>query len=345
MMQPAPCPSPNSCRREPVPRRRPGAIVALLASLFVAAAASAPGEEVTVKNDSWDPVTAPTAVVVGGFAAGEKAAVWLTSPCDGDIVAVQVLWGTNTPGAEPSIQNAISIWEAGTFPTPGELLLEIEGPQLTPSALNEFRYLDDTQQFPIRVPVTAGQTVVVSLEFEDPAIDPSVVRDINGCQSGRNGLFAIPGGWMNFCSFLSGDLVIRMVVDCGEAADPAVAFASAASTVGEGDGLASVEVRLDQPAPAGGATVQYAVSGGTATPGGVDFTLLGNGTLTFAQNETTKLVGLLLVDDAVYDPDETIELTLSEPTGCDLGTPATHTITITDNDPEPAPPPSGLQVR
>ena len=43
---------------------------------------------------------------------------------------------------------------------------------------------------------------------------PSVVRDTNGCQSGKNVLYAIPGGWMNFCLFLQGDLAIRAIVDC-----------------------------------------------------------------------------------------------------------------------------------
>jgi hypothetical protein len=89
--------------------------------------------------------------------------------------------------------------------------------------LNEFRYLDDNMTIPLSVPVTAGQNIMITLEYANPTSvgggnSASVVRDINGCQSGRNVLYAIPGGWLNFCLFLSGDLVIRAVLDTTPAA-------------------------------------------------------------------------------------------------------------------------------
>ena len=77
---------------------------------------------------------------------------------------------------------------------------------MTPGYWNEFRYTDEAQTLPLEVPVSAGQQFYVCLEFYNPTDvgsgGPSVVRDINGCQAGRNVLFAIPGGWMNFCLFL-----------------------------------------------------------------------------------------------------------------------------------------------
>jgi hypothetical protein len=46
-------------------------------------------------------------------------------------------------------------------------------------------------------------------------LGPSVVTDNDGCQAGKNGIFAIPGGWFSSCVLgVSGDFVIRAVVDC-----------------------------------------------------------------------------------------------------------------------------------
>ncbi|MCH7527258.1 MAG: hypothetical protein IID39_07465 [Planctomycetes bacterium] len=191
--------------------------VGLILTLHLAAATTA--EEVIVQNDSvgdFDDV-----VIVGDFIPQEEAAAWLTSPCDGAIVAVQVLWLSIDPGAPPSLEENLWIRESGSFPTPGPTLLQLEGPVMVPGFLNEFRYLDEAKQFPINVPVSSAETFVVSLEFANPTDivngTPSVVRDIDGCQPGRNALFAIPGNWLNFCIFLQGDLVIRAVVDCADA--------------------------------------------------------------------------------------------------------------------------------
>jgi len=172
--------------------------------------------EQTVKNDSV--VNFGQAVIVGNFSVGEVAAARLTSPCDGTIVAVQILWLEGTPGHPPSLQDAIYVWNGNTFPQPGAELAFLEGPVLTPGYWNEFRYLDEAQTIPLAVPVTNGQQFYVGLQFGEPTDvgngGPSVVRDMDGCQSGKNALYAIPGGWLNFCIYLAGDLAIRAVVDC-----------------------------------------------------------------------------------------------------------------------------------
>jgi hypothetical protein len=77
---------------------------------------------------------------------------------------------------------------------------------------------------PLAVPMTTGQNFVVALQFLNAtnvgAGGASVFRDVNGCQSGRNVLFAQGLGWVDFCVFLTGDLVIRAVIDCGAVACP-----------------------------------------------------------------------------------------------------------------------------
>ncbi len=75
-------------------------------------------------------------------------------------------------------------------------------------------------------------------------------------------------------------------------------------------------------------TVDYDVTGGTAEGGGEDYTLAA-GTLQFDPGELTSYISIGIVeDDFQEDPDETIEITLSDPNQAKLGTITQHTFTI-----------------
>lgn len=76
-------------------------------------------------------------------------------------------------------------------------------------------------------------------------------------------------------------------------------------------------------------TVAYSVTGITATAG-QDFTAV-SGTVTFAAGETSKTVVVAVAGDTVAEPDETVKITLSAPTGAALGT-STATGTIVNDD-------------
>ena len=191
------------------------------ATLSFAASMSlgAQAAEVTVKNDSLTNFS--SAVIVQGFNAGEKAASWLTSPCNGDLRAVQVFWRSAAGTSGNTIHAAVEISRAGGFPTPGAIAQQIVGPVLTDGVLNEYRFLDENMAIPLIVPVTANETVVVALKFDTvvAGADPSVLRDVDGNQSGRNALYAeiAPGNfvWFNSASLgVNGDWVIRAVIDC-----------------------------------------------------------------------------------------------------------------------------------
>lgn len=107
------------------------------------------------------------------------------------------------------------------------------------------------------------------------------------------------------------------------------AFESAAAEASEA-GNASVIVRRNLGAT-GTASVSYAVIGGTAMPG-VDFNG-GSGTLTFADGETAKTISIPLVNDNLYEENETIQLQLSNPTGgTTIGSPATTIVTIRSDE-------------
>ena len=114
---------------------------------------------------------------------------------------------------------------------------------------------------------------------------------------------------------------------------PAVQFASTASSDTEDDTSVNIPVELSAAVPST-VTVDYAVTGGTASGGGTDYTLLGDGTIEFVPFDVAEDIDLTVVDDTETESAETIQLTLSNVTGSDvrLGGRAQHTYTIVDND-------------
>ena len=199
-----------------VPALGVGLAIALIVGFLVPAADAA---EVLLQNDALG--AGDSGTIQAGFDPGESAAAWLTSSCNGTLVAVQVFWRSAT-GTEPfSIEDSIKIFNGGVFPTPGAELASIDGPVMTDGVFNEFRYLDENQVIPLSVPVTNGQTFVVSFKFlEDPSPTngPSVVNDTNGCQNGKNAIDAAGLGWVSSCLLgVGGDWVIRAIVDCAPA--------------------------------------------------------------------------------------------------------------------------------
>jgi len=56
------------------------------------------------------------------------------------------------------------------------------------------------------------------------------------------------------------------------------------------------------------------------------------GTLHFAANETTKTISIPIVDDGWAEGTESFTMSLSNPSGATLGSPAVATVTIADND-------------
>ncbi|HUW18781.1 MAG TPA: Calx-beta domain-containing protein [Sedimentisphaerales bacterium] len=112
---------------------------------------------------------------------------------------------------------------------------------------------------------------------------------------------------------------------------PSVGFDTAVSSGGENVTPAQIPVSLTHASDLT-TTVDYAVTGGDATGGGVDYTLLGSGTLTFNPYVVTQNIELDVVDDTDIEAAETVVLTLSNPTNGALGAITEHTYTILDNE-------------
>ncbi|MES9991434.1 MAG: Calx-beta domain-containing protein [Candidatus Thiodiazotropha sp.] len=101
----------------------------------------------------------------------------------------------------------------------------------------------------------------------------------------------------------------------------------------EFDGTATINVER-QGGSTGTALVDYATSDGSATAG-ADYAVA-SGTLTFADGVDAQSFSVTLVDDLDFEGSETINLTLSNPFGAVLGTPATAILTLDDDDDPPA---------
>ncbi len=111
-----------------------------------------------------------------------------------------------------------------------------------------------------------------------------------------------------------------------------IAFSAANFDVDENAGVATVTVtRTDT---AGAATVDVTTSAGTATEG--DDYAEGTGTVSFADGAGTATFNVTIVDDIVDEDNETVTVTLSNPTGAvSLGAQTVSTVTIVDDDPTP----------
>jgi subtilisin family serine protease len=109
-------------------------------------------------------------------------------------------------------------------------------------------------------------------------------------------------------------------------------FSSPAYAVTEGTALAPIAVTRTGAHLAGGIRIGYATSNGTATAG-LDYTAAA-GTLTFAAGVTSMTFNVSIINDVLFEPDETVNLALNVPAGSQavLGAPANAVLTIHDND-------------
>jgi uncharacterized protein (TIGR02145 family) len=107
-----------------------------------------------------------------------------------------------------------------------------------------------------------------------------------------------------------------------------VAFNLTSSSATEATGNQNLVVYLTA-ASGQAVTVNYTVTG-TATSG-TDYTLA-NGTATIAAGSTSTNIVLAIVEDALYETNETVIVALSSPSNASLGTNTVHTHTITNDD-------------
>jgi hypothetical protein len=163
------------------------------------------------------------------FAVGEEAGVVLDVP-PGDypikITKIGIGWASAGGGQPQQFEEAIHIYGAG-LPNPGTPIYSLLGPLLNDGFINEF----DIELDPAN-PVIASGPFTVTLEFFNASSfsSPSVVHDANGCQGGKNVIYAIPpGAWFDACALgVTGDWVFQIKY---KSVSPAVAAASPSPVV------------------------------------------------------------------------------------------------------------------
>lgn len=108
-----------------------------------------------------------------------------------------------------------------------------------------------------------------------------------------------------------------------------LAFSNATYSVAENGGSALITVNRSG-GSSGSVTVNYASSNGTASAGS-DYTAV-SGTLTFASGVASQTFSVPIIDDAVAESNETVNLTLSNATGGATLDQSSAVLTIVDND-------------
>jgi uncharacterized repeat protein (TIGR01451 family) len=115
---------------------------------------------------------------------------------------------------------------------------------------------------------------------------------------------------------------------------PQVTLSTESTTVDEQKKTISVTVALDAPNLAGSVVVAYQSSSEGTAQAESDYTPV-TGVISIPAGQTSATFALPILDDMLDEDDETIVLTLSNPSGAALGDNATLTLTLLDNDAVP----------
>jgi hypothetical protein len=217
--------------REKTYRRRAlaftaGCLSAIVVLAFAAPVAATCPDETPLKN-----YTGSGSVVCPCFASGEEAGAVLQAPAEHypiEILRVGIGWGSVYGGAPQSLEQAIKIYPAG-LPNPGTAVFTLEGPALNDGYINEF----NLEPLPGEIIDNSGPFTVTLKFLNANAGDPyapSMIHDGNGCQAGKNVVYAIPGGWYSACALgVTGDWVVYAVyrrVNCEAGVDDNLITAS-----------------------------------------------------------------------------------------------------------------------
>ena len=117
-----------------------------------------------------------------------------------------------------------------------------------------------------------------------------------------------------------------------------VSLSSSTASVVEGNSASqslAFTVNLSAAAPTA-VTIGYATANGSAIAG-IDYIAI-SGALTFAAGETSKTIVVPVLGDTIVEQNENFTLSLSNPTGANLGAITTTTATIVNDDTTPAAP-------
>ncbi|MGF1601254.1 MAG: DUF4347 domain-containing protein [Thermosynechococcaceae cyanobacterium] len=171
--------------------------------------------------------------------------------------------------------------------------------------------------------LNTGQIVFESGEAENsftiPIIDDALIEE--------DETFAI--GLQNPSSGTLGSPRTVLITILDDDAPSTLSVSDTAVSVSEGETTATITIQRSGDV-SGASSVNFNTNNGTASADS-DYTAT-SGTLYFVAGQTTQVISIPILDDALTESSETFSVTLSNPTGATLGSQTTTNITILDND-------------
>jgi hypothetical protein len=196
---------------------------------------------------------------------------------------------------------------------------------------------------------TGTWTDVNALDFISPntagtvgALDGNAAANRTAVSGTIDILAGIPAGatfWIRWVDFDASGADDGLAIDdfsitaIGETANPGT-FSVASASASEAQSFVDLVVTRSG-GSSGAATVSYTLASGTATAG-TDFDATA-GSVVFLDGETAKTIRVAVVNDTLFESDETFTVTLTGTTAGTIGT-ATATGTIVNDDASPLPP-------
>ena len=244
--------------------------------------------------------------------AQDSAQTFTTGTNTAGYVLSSIVVGYNDPDGD---EFTASVWTTNTSGLPLALKHSLTAP-------STFSQSDLTFTAPANATLDASTTYTVVMAPSSVAVTSKRTSTINPDEdSGAAAGWSI-GDTYHFKSsgtFIasSSNKPILIAIHGTLSTLPALSFDNINITVDEDGSQAALSVELSQ-ASTVTVTVDYATSDNTAEAGD-DYTDT-SGTLTFAPGETVKAIIVPILDDAIYEPLERFNVTLSNPTGATLPT-------------------------
>jgi hypothetical protein len=153
-------------------------------------------------------------VSVPGFVLGEEMGVVLNAPAAHypiEIMRVRIGWGSAIGGQADSLEDSIRIYPAG-LPNPGIAQYTIGGPVLVDGAINEFDLTTAAGGVGSRIVNSGPFLVSLRMGVTQTPSSPAPIHDGNGCQAGKNAIFASPAfAWFDACLLgVTGDWAVSV---------------------------------------------------------------------------------------------------------------------------------------
>ena len=208
-----------------------------------------------------------------------------------------------------------------------EVTVRVSTSEVTTTRYSDYvPFRDHLVTFPAGGSAWSGIEMRVPI-LEDPTVEPDETFRLELADPSSDGRLISPSA-----------MVVTIVDDDDAAVSITGPSGPTAEDTGSAANTVAFTVALDvahfQPVTVTAATASGTATGGACATPGVDY-ITKTQTLTFNPGEVSKPFVVTFCLDAVHEPDETFDVTISGPSNAGLGAATTATATIRDNDAPP----------